>query len=253
MAKKLIIVWLSITMVTFSSISIYAEDNTQEDFFIPRTPLSDEELLSDVSVLYAYEEKESRTIATSIWFADQAVIDQTAEEEAADAAAKEAEKLQKQKEEEHYVKGLAAYIRTVNGNISKKTAQNYARYFIKYGDKYDLDEKLLMALAQTESTFNHDSVSSEDCKGMMQTSDGVGRNAGYEPHELFTPRISIKVGARYLEYKLDEHGSMKLALTAYNQGSGSVNSGNYSLGFAKVVLEREDIIQDFLEDNGYIG
>ncbi|MDF2657198.1 MAG: hypothetical protein K0R19_3672, partial [Bacillota bacterium] len=34
MAKKLVSVWLSLTVLLFSSISIYAEENVQGDFFI---------------------------------------------------------------------------------------------------------------------------------------------------------------------------------------------------------------------------
>jgi len=45
---------------------------------------------------------------------------------------------------------------------------------------------------------------------------------------------------------------MRLALTAYNQGSGSVYSGNYTTGYADLALERADAMEDFLVNNGYI-
>ena len=52
--------------------------------------------------------------------------------------------------------------------------------------------------------------------------------------------------------KFDEFGDMRLALTAYNQGSGSVYSGNYTTGYADLALERADAMEDFLVNNGYI-
>jgi len=44
MAKKLISVWLSLTILLFSSISIYAEENVQGDFFIKDININGEEI-----------------------------------------------------------------------------------------------------------------------------------------------------------------------------------------------------------------
>ena len=109
-----------------------------------------------------------------------------------------------------------------------------------------------MAVAQNESTYYSDAVSCENYKGLMQTGDGLAENAGYDPMQLFDPAVSIKVGARYLGIKLEEFGDMRLALTAYNQGSGSVHSGNYTTGYAELAMARAAYMEDFLTENGYI-
>jgi hypothetical protein len=40
------------------------------------------------------------------------------------------------------------------------------------------------------------------------------------------------------------------ALTAYNQGVGTVQSGNYSLGYARKVLGYRDTLQKLLDEAG---
>ena len=218
MAKKLYVVWLLIVMLIFSSFSIYADPKTQSK---------------------ADEEKESRTTAA---FPAQIEL------ETAMAAAKTAV----DKRNEDYLKGLVAYIRHVNRNVTEGEAAAMVRYFVEYADRYEVDEKIVMAIAQNESTYYCDAVSCEDFKGLMQTGDGLARNAGYDPTELFDPQVSIQVGARYLSIKLDEFGDMRLALTAYNQGSGSVHSGNYSTGYADLAMARAKGMENFLQVNGYI-
>lgn len=215
MAKKLFVVWLLISMIIFSSITIYAN----------------QEKPAETQVI-----KKSRTQAEPT-----EIVTAMAETETA-----------VRKEDEGYLEGLSAYIRHVNRNVSEEEADSMVRSFVEYAEQYDVDEKIVMAVAQNESTYYAGAVSSADFKGLMQTGDGLARNAGYDPGQLFEPSVSIKVGARYLSMKFDEFGDMRLALTAYNQGSGSVYSGNYTTGYADLALERADAMEDFLVNNGYI-
>lgn len=235
MAKKLFVVWLLITMVTFSSISIYATEQTQGDFFIPRTPLAKAD---GRSATRAKEEEESRTKAEP--------------KKLVTAMAVKAAAVKSKTEDKEYLEGLSAYIRHVNRNVGKREALDMAVNFVKYAEKYGVDEKVVMAIAQNESCYYSDAVSSEDFKGLMQTGDGLARNAGYDPQELFRPAVSIKVGARYISLKLKEFGDIILALTAYNQGSGSVHSGNYTTGYAELAMARTAAMEDYLEKNGYV-
>lgn len=46
MAKKLILVWLTLLMVLFSSISIYADENVQGDFFVKHVVINGEEIIN---------------------------------------------------------------------------------------------------------------------------------------------------------------------------------------------------------------
>ncbi len=215
MAKKLFIVWFLISMIIFSSISIYANQERSEK---PQTHREN------------VAQAEPEAIATAM-----------AEEQTA-----------VRKEDEGYLKGLSAYIRHVNRNVSVEEADSMVRSFVESAKTYDVDEKIVMAVAQNESTYYADAVSCADFKGLMQTGDGIAKNAGYNPGQLFEPSVSIEVGAEYLSDKLKEFGDMRLALTAYNQGSGSVLSGNYTTGYADLAMERAAAMERFLVENGYV-
>ena len=157
------------------------------------------------------------------------------------------------KENENYRKGLAAYITSVNKSISTAEAADIVDSVLDSAEKYDVDEKLVMAIAHTESTYYADAVSHADFKGLMQTSDLLAREAGYTPKQLFHPEVSIDVGTSYIDEKLNEFGDTRLALTAYNQGAGSVYSGNYSTDYADLAMSRVEDMEQFLQENGYIN
>lgn len=157
------------------------------------------------------------------------------------------------KDNDVYRNGLAAYIQTVNQNITKKEANVIVDSVIKSAEKYDVDEKLVMAIAQTESTYYRDAVSCSNYKGLMQTGDILAKEAGYTPQQLFEPAVSIDVGTSYIDEKLEEFGDTRLALTAYNQGAGTVYSGNYSTEYADLALARMRAMEHFLVENGYIN
>ena len=156
-------------------------------------------------------------------------------------------------ENENYREGLAAYITSVNQSLSDTEAEKLVDSILHSAEKYDVDEKLVMAIAHTESTYYSDAVSCADFKGLMQTSDLLAKEAGYGADELFDPAVSIDVGTSYIDEKLDEFGDTRLALTAYNQGAGTVYSGKYSTGYADLAMARMDAMEAFLHENGYIN
>lgn len=157
------------------------------------------------------------------------------------------------RENENYRDGLAAYITSVNGSVSDEEAAEIVSSVIDSAEKYDVDEKLVMAIAHTESTYYPDAVSHADFKGIMQTSDLLAREAGYSADELFDPSVSIDIGTSYIDEKLDEFGDTRLALTAYNQGAGTVYSGRYSTGYADLAMARMEAMEAFLHENGYVN
>ncbi len=157
------------------------------------------------------------------------------------------------RETEEYRDGLAAYIQSVNDNVTNVEAGEIVDSIMTSAEKYDVDEKLVMAIAQTESTYYRDAVSCADYKGLMQTGDVLAEEAGYTPQQLFEPEVSIDVGTSYIDEKLDEFGDTRLALTAYNQGAGTVYSGEYSTDYADLAMDRMEAVEDFLTENGYIN
>ena len=154
-------------------------------------------------------------------------------------------------EEVRYREGLAAYITSVNHTVTEAEAQTMVDCILEQAAEYDLDEKLLMAMAHTESTYYSDAVSCADYKGLMQTGDVLAEEAGYSPEDLFDPEVSIEVGAGYIDAQLETFDDTELALTAYNQGPGAVYAGDYSTGYAETTLKRVENIENFLSEGGY--
>lgn len=231
MTKKIFVICFIITLITLSSMAVYATVG-------PLTNSSEEDL------------SKADVMAVSTAMNESAEDALLKAEKKIEEEKKIAEKVASEKRRENYVAGLSAYIRRVNGNISAGNAEGMARSFIEYGEKYGVDAKLIAAIAHNESTFYADAVSCEDFKGLMQTGDGLARNAGFSPSQLFDYRVSIQVGAKYLRAKMDEFGDTKLALTAYNQGSGSVYSGNYSTGYAERAMERAEEMERCISVQG---
>lgn len=119
----------------------------------------------------------------------------------------------------------------VTGKSVMKTLYpvKYAEYVEKYSAEYGIKKELLYAVIKTESSFNHDAVSHADAVGLTQitpeTFDWLKTKLGEESADLslFDPETSIKYGAFFLSYLLDEFENTDTALAAYHAGRGRVN------------------------------
>jgi membrane-bound lytic murein transglycosylase C len=109
----------------------------------------------------------------------------------------------------------------------------------KASKKYGVDESLILAIMQTESSFNPYAVSHADALGLMQV---VQHSAGVDVFKsqgkwgkpsrsfLFDPESNIDTGTAYLAILqdtylggIDNPTSRRYAvITAYNGGAGSV-------------------------------
>lgn len=175
--------------------------------------------------------------------------DESAEEETPKETAKEkAARLKAEK----YRNGLASYMRKINPKMGKVWSRQLAQTFIDAGKKYDLDPKILMALAQRESSFNSKATSPYGYKGMMQTSDALARRYGYKPSSLYKAEVSIDVAARYLGGMKKEFGTYTKALSGYVYGGYAVEKGRYSTAAAKAMLQTRREIKAYLEKYDFI-
>ncbi len=171
---------------------------------------------------------------------------------AAEFTGEQATVPEEESEDNTYREGLAAYITSVNDTVSTGDALNMVDCMIEQAETYDIDEKLILAVAHTESTYYSDAVSYADYKGLMQTGDVLAEEAGYDPKELFNPEVSIEVGAAYISNQLETFDDdVSLALTAYNQGPGAVYDGTYDTEYAEMTMQRVGTIEDFLSTGGY--
>jgi hypothetical protein len=87
---------------------------------------------------------------------------------------------------------------------------------------YNLDPKLLHAIAKVESNYNPRAISPKGALGVMQLIPSTARLVGVS--DPFDPRENIHGGARYLKYLLDKFGDLTLALAAYNAGPKAVEA-----------------------------
>lgn len=154
---------------------------------------------------------------------------------------------------EKYKKGLAAYIRSRNKRISKARSLALAGYFIKYGKKYKVDPKALMAMAQHESSFSAKAHNPAGYYGIMQTNASLGRSHGFSKKELYKPQNSIKVAASYLRYNLKTfHYSYTRGIAGYCCGTYAVKSGHYNKRVAVIRVKTRAGIAKYLKKHHYV-
>ena len=84
-----------------------------------------------------------------------------------------------------------------------------------------LAPELVKAVALAESGLDPDAVSPKGAQGIMQLMPATARRYGVR--NAFDPLENLRAGAMHLRDLLDEFdGDVKLALAAYNAGSGAV-------------------------------
>lgn len=95
-------------------------------------------------------------------------------------------------------------------------------YFQEASDIYGVPVALIKAVAKAESNFNSQAVSSAGAQGIMQLMPATAQGLGVS--DAFDARENIMGGTKYLAQMLTKYnGSVKLALAAYNAGSGNVD------------------------------
>lgn len=106
-------------------------------------------------------------------------------------------------------------------NKATSSVKSLDDIFEQASDKYGVDAKLLKAVAKAESGFQTDAVSSCGAQGVMQLMPSTAASLGV--HDSFDAQQNIDGGAKYLSGLINKYGDAKLALAAYNAGSGNVD------------------------------
>jgi len=95
--------------------------------------------------------------------------------------------------------------------------------------RHELDPALVAAVINTESGFVPDSRSAAGAVGLMQVLPETARfiagrpgRPSPSPERIGEPEVNIAYGTWYLRYLIDRHGSVDVALAAYNAGEGVV-------------------------------
>ncbi|MDD3169686.1 MAG: transglycosylase SLT domain-containing protein [Eubacteriales bacterium] len=154
--------------------------------------------------------------------------------------------------ESKYNQGLVHYIRNYNGNYTVNKAQELVFLFKHAAQTYQINEKILIAVAHKESTFNAKAHGSSGSLGIMQVMPSTGSLYGLGPEQLLDAETSINFGAMYLSERIAAYdGDLTKGFSAYNQGSVKVNRGTHSTRYANRIIDTINGIDSYLTSNGY--
>lgn len=143
---------------------------------------------------------------------------------------------------------LKKFILSKNSALKEEAALNMVKSINKASATYDVDRKLITAVIWIESNFDPNTISGK-CIGLMQIHVNTGKSLGLSRADLFNSDLSIKHGTKYLSQHIKNYnGDILKGLSAYNQGSTRVNSGNYSTWYQEKVSERWKKVEKFIEE-----
>lgn len=142
---------------------------------------------------------------------------------------------------------------TAEGNVSPITqgASALDAIFARAAEAYGVPERILKAVAKAESDFKTTAVSKAGAMGIMQLMPATAKSLGVK--DPFDPEQNIMGGAKLLASNLKEFGGdLKLALAAYNAGSGAVKKYNGIPPYKETQNYVKKIMAD-LNDNSQIN
>ncbi|MCA9564252.1 MAG: transglycosylase SLT domain-containing protein, partial [Myxococcales bacterium] len=102
----------------------------------------------------------------------------------------------------------------------------YPEVVMDYSEQYELNPYIMWSLMTVESSYNPDSISRSDARGLLQvipkTGELISQRMGlfdFGPDNLMNPELSIHFGCYYFSELLEKfHGQEILAFSAYNAG-----------------------------------
>lgn len=137
---------------------------------------------------------------------------------------------------------LFALLYTLSVNAKEVDQEQIVEYITEIADEYDICPELIMAIVESESTYNP-SAKNGQCKGLMQVSEKWhgDRMDRLGVTDLFDPYSNILVGVDYLSELAEKYQDVGLVLMVYNGGHDYAmriyEKGELS-NYANKILER---------------
>ncbi len=125
--------------------------------------------------------------------------------------------------------------RTVKRAMSDKAYDHFKELqpiFVKYGEKYDMDWVLLMAMGYQESGLNQAARSRAGAVGIMQIKPSTGRDTNIGIKDVYTVDNNIHAASKYLDFmrnryyksdEVDDLDEILFSMAAYNMGPARLN------------------------------
>lgn len=115
-----------------------------------------------------------------------------------------------------------SYVTEANPKVDQKDARAIVMSSLKWAYEFNLDPKLLLAIAKVESNYYKYAISSSGAYGIMQVipvwhKDKIleARKVTGNP-EIFNIDTNIYLGARVIKDCLNKHGKINKALLCYS-------------------------------------
>ncbi len=106
----------------------------------------------------------------------------------------------------------------------------YQEYVEKWATEYSIDKYLVYAVIKVESNFDPNAESNAGAKGLMQLMDKTAQECSDKgemnysiPDDMNNAEKNIRMGCFYLSTLMNRYKDSKLAVTAYNGGTGNVD------------------------------
>lgn len=110
----------------------------------------------------------------------------------------------------------------LKGFLDPNRAKKYDPLIASAADRYKVDMSLIKAVIRAESGFSPMATSPKGAQGLMQLMPATARLHGVV--QAYDPEDNVEGGVRHLRLLLDRYGgNVRLALAAYNAGSGAVD------------------------------
>ena len=106
----------------------------------------------------------------------------------------------------------------------------YTEYVEKYSKEYNIDSYMIYAILKAESNFDEKAKSNSNAIGLMQILESTAIETGNKinvtitEEQLYQAELNIQIGTKYFSELLDKYNNnYKMAIIAYNAGSGNVD------------------------------
>lgn len=238
--RKLIVIFTFLMVLVLSPISTFAQERESasdalETFLEIRSSLFNQSEITDPSELL------------NIYFQSyQMLLNPQAEEPVEEVI--EEKKVPASISDSRETDALKAFIASKNSRLSNEAIDNIMKSVTRTSNTYGVDRDLIIAVMWVESTFNPQTIYN-NCYGLMQIHANTGRANGLSTTDLLNSDKNIEFGVSYLARHINSYGGdVMKALSAYNQGTTRVNSGNYSTRYQNLVSGRLDTIREFVRN-----